>query len=212
MSSSGEVPRAPIGLMTPRSHRATILLSLWAALTPGALQAQVQTMTDTLFDRYEPTESHPFGRPHPDLPAGGRRFEFLVGRFECTDELLQADGSWRTSRARWTTRWILNGQAIQDSYWNDQFAGTSLRQYDPTNDSWIVTFLGMPGPVVGVWEGRWEGDRMVMRQARRDAAGHPVTSRLTFYDIRPDGYEWVGEVVRDGVASPNWRIRCDRVD
>ena len=174
---------------------------------------QEDSVPSTLYDDHEATDDHPWGRIHDAAHPRTGEFDFLVGAFDCADERLEADGVWTRSPALWTARYILNGHAIQDTYWNDRYAGTSLRYVDPVRDTWIVRFLGMPDRDTGEWIGGVRADgRMVLTRPSRDADGAPTLSRLTFEDIGPEGFTWKSESVRAGVASARWRISCVRRD
>ena len=164
------------------------------------------------FQVHEAGPGKPYGTWNPTAPARSREFNFLIGRFACEDQLLAPDGSWTRSASEWSASYVLNGAAVQDWYWNDRFAGTSIRTFDPSQEAWLVDFVGMPGVVTGRWVGQPEGMNMVMRQERQDAAGHPVVSRLTFFDITPTSFSWVGEEVRGEDVRPTWKISCERID
>lgn len=178
-------------------------LSLLLAVTLAAPQ----------LDAYSPTPAHPFGRPHPDAPPELAQFAFMIGEFDCVDEIRQADGSWVRTDAIWNASYFLNGQGIQDRYWSDTFATSNIRIFDPARGAWFVNFVRTPANAVthGQWRGEQvmteEGPTMVMWSGTPDRANG---SRLTFHDIRPDGFEWVAETLTDGAATPTWRSSCKR--
>ena len=164
-------------------------------------------MTSMLFDEFDPTEQFPYGRPHPDLAHDLTLFEFMIGTFDCVDQLLLANGTWKKMKGVWQTRYTLNGHAVQDSYRNEIYAGMSIRTFVSAENAWHVAFFGMPGNHSGLWKGGREGDRIVLRSPQTTATGLAVTSRLSFSQISDNGFEWLGErVLEDGTATPNWRI------
>ena len=178
------------------------------ASEPLPEDAQVRT----LFQSHEAGDAAPFGIWNPASPPRSREFDFLIGRFSCQDQLLTADGSWSSSEAEWSAAYVLNGWAVQDWYWNERFAGTSIRTFDPNQDAWLVDFVGMPGVVTGRWLGQPEGGDMVMRQDRLDPSGQLLVSRLTFSAITPTSFSWVGEEVRGEDVRATWRIDCVRAE
>ena len=178
------------------------------ASEPPPEDAPAQTLVKT----HEASRTAPFGIWNPASPPRSREFDFLIGRFSCQDQLLTADGSWNSSEAEWSAAYVLNGWAVQDWYWNERFAGTSIRTFDPNQDAWLVDFVGMPGVVTGRWLGQPEGGDMVMRQERLDPSGQPVVSRLTFSAITPMSFSWVGEEVRGEDVRATWRIDCVRTE
>lgn len=187
--------------------RAVLALLLLALIPSPAVRAQepapaprVQDLTATEPDvRHAPSPAHPFGRPHPDAPPELEQFAFMIGEFDCIDEIRQADGSIMRFAAIWNARYFLNGFGIQDEYWTPRFFTSNLRIFDPAAGKWKVTFFRMPGYQSGVWEGVEEDDRMVMRQGTTSGPG------LTFHNISDDGFDW-----HSGGANPGWTSSCKR--
>ena len=71
----------------------------------------------------------------------------------------------------------------------------------------------MPGYSSGVWEGKKEGERIVLQNQPRGPEGQKRVSRLTFSNIRADGYDWVAETVIEGDKEnprAGWRSSCQR--
>jgi len=60
---------------------------------------------------------------------------------------------------------------------------------------------------VGEEAGEGEDRRLVMWNGTPDGKNG---SRLTFFDIRADGFRWQSEGVRDGVSAVGWRSTCTR--
>ncbi len=162
---------------------------------------------------FEPTPAYPFGRPNPNAPAEIAQFEFMIGECDCVDEIRNPDGSWRRTAAVWNAKYFLNGHAIQDLYWSDSFATSNIRIFDPDRGRWFVNFFSMPSPNVSPrqWVGKQEreGDdtRMVMWAGSADGKNG---SRLTFFDIRDEGFRWKSEVLVEGVATVGWKSDCRR--
>ena len=52
----------------------------------------------TVQSAYDPSPSHPFGRPHPDAPVELAQFAFMIGAFDCTDRISASTRS-RSARA-----------------------------------------------------------------------------------------------------------------
>lgn len=163
-----------------------------------------------LFQDYDPNSDHPFGRVNPNAPDELQQFAFMIGEFDCEDELL-LNREWRKMKAIWHANYTLNGYAIQDHYRNEIYAGTSIRLYRPTQELWRVSFYGMAGGHTGVWHGSRDGDSIVLTSEQQAPDGSPVTSRLSFSNIREDGFDWLGErITADGEATANWKIWAHR--
>ncbi len=182
-----------------RTTTVLLLGSLLGCLFPTASLAQDEADAAISFGAYEPNPAYPFGRPHPEAPPELKQFAFMIGAFDCVDEIRQQDGSWNRFPAVWNAYYFLNGHGIQDKYWAPTFSTSNLRIFDPKKGKWMVTFFKMPGYQSGVWEGVQEDETMVMRQG-----GKTTGSGLTFYNITEDGFDW-----RSG-DNPNWKSSCRR--
>ncbi len=165
----------------------------------------------SLFNAYDVSDRLPSGDVNPNAPIETRQFDFLVGSFICKDSLF-INGEWHVSDATWETTYMLNGFGVRDVYRNDKYAGESMRIYNAANGKWDVHFFGMPGGHSGVWQGEWLGDKMVMKQARFGKDGQLQESRLTFYDIRDNGFEWMAELwdLASETAITTWKISARR--
>ncbi len=163
--------------------------------------------------RYEPNPAYPFGRPNPDAPPELAQFDFMIGEFDCIDEIRSPDGKWNRTVAIWNASYFLNGHGIQDQYWCDTFATSNIRIFDPERGKWFVNFVMMPSQRVGAGQHigsqveTEDGPTMVMWAGAPDRKNG---SRLTFYDITDNGFEWVAESIRNGQATPTWKSSCRR--
>ncbi|NNE67561.1 MAG: hypothetical protein HKN33_13435 [Pyrinomonadaceae bacterium] len=156
---------------------------------------------------YEPNASYPFGRMNPSAPPETKQFAFMIGAFDCTDEILnRKTGKWTKMPAIWNARYFLNGYGIQDQYWSPAFSTSNIRIFDAKDKKWKVTFFRMPGysPSTAV-SGEMEGKKLVMRTGTKTNGGS-----YTFYNISDKGFDWVGESIKDGKASKYWTSTCKR--
>ncbi len=164
---------------------------------------------------YEPDLVHPFGRLNPQAPPEVAQFSFMVGRFQSTEERRRPDGSYERRTAIWEAKYILNGQAIQDTYWRSGMAATSIRFFDTERGRWLVNYQAKPGNLFGfVWEGGMDGDHMVLTATYPNADGDTILSRLTYHDITSDGFRWTSEETnrRTGEHVVDWRITARRIN
>lgn len=175
------------------------LLALCSAM-PARAQAVADNTAPDPNTSYAPSPAHPFGRPHPEAPPELAQFAFMVGEFDCVDELRRRDGTRLRFRAIWNAKYFLNGFGIQDQYWTPQFYTSNIRIFDSDSDLWQVTFFRMPEYQSGVWQGRKEGDAMIMRNGGRTSG-----PGLTFHNISPDGFDW-----HSGGDDPGWTSSCIR--
>ncbi|MCB1024854.1 MAG: hypothetical protein KDB79_10715, partial [Acidobacteria bacterium] len=162
--------------------------------------------TPAIQTSYEPGPAYPFGRLNPDAPPETAQFSFMIGEFDCIDEIVNPqDGKWLKFPAIWNARYFLNGHGIIDQYWSPQFSTSNIRIFDSKEHKWMVTFFRMPGYGSGVWSGIKEGDDLVMRQGNNEKG-----TRLTFSKISEKGFEWIGEGMTEGEPKPFWRSSCRR--
>ena len=155
----------------------------------------------------EPSPSHPYGRLNPAAAPETAEFSFMIGEFDCDDKILDPKGKWAERKVVWNSTYFLNGSGIQDRLWSDPTVATGTRIFNKQEGKWIVNyFQTFPSYFAGVWEGKKEGDKMIMRAPRGENE-----SRLTFHNIKDDGFDWIGETVtKDGKATAFWIITCKR--
>lgn len=156
---------------------------------------------------YEPNPSHPYGKINPDAPPETNQFDFMIGEFDCTDKIQNQKGEWSETKVVWNSTYFLNGYGVQDKFWSKSIVASGTRIFDKKKGKWIVNyFQTFPTYFAGVWEGKKEGDKMIMRAARGENE-----SRLTFHNIKENGFDWIGETVtKEGKATPFWIISCKR--
>jgi hypothetical protein len=159
------------------------------------------------FNLHDPNNQVPFGSLNPSAPLETNQFDFMIGKFICNDSLL-VSGQWRTSKAIWESHYALNGYGVRDVYRNENYAGESMRYFNTSKNKWDVFFFGMPGEHTGLWEGKLEDGKMIMRQKRTGSNEENLESRLIFYDITDSSFKWRGGVynLSDDTETINWKI------
>ena len=138
----------------------------------------------------------------------------FIGSWDLDVTQFPEGGPARRRKGEWHFGWVLEGRAIQDVWIvprrgplregdaaaNAFSYGTTLRIYDPRNDTWQIQWSD---PVISnflTMIGRKEGDDIV--QLGRDQEGRPI--RWSFSDITPDSFTWRGETSPDQGA--NWQL------
>ena len=163
---------------------------------------------------HEPSAKHPFGSPNPEAPPQISDFAGMIGRSDCLSLRRNPDGSWQDSlKMIWEFKYILNGHAIQDLTFNEKgINATSIRQYNKDSANWVVSYnaTGFVSNTPGVWLGNREGDKVVLKQNQKAPNGAEGFSRLTFFNIREEGFDWKGEWVdkAETITYPFWYIWC----
>ncbi len=184
------------------------LITIVLAIAAHGLNAQEKDSArgNQIPTSYESNAAFPYGRLNPNAPPETKQFAFMIGEFDCADEIFNGQTNrWIKFTAIWNAKYFLNGRGILDQYWSPQFSTSNIRIFDAKAKKWKVTFFQMPGYSSGVWSGIKEGENLVMRQGD-DKQG----SRLTFHNIGKEGFDWVGASIKEGKAIPFWKSSCKR--
>jgi hypothetical protein len=107
------------------------------------------------------------------------------------------DGTWQKPiKMDWVFKYILNGSAVQDELLKEDGSGAgSIRQFDEKSGEWFVhyyTTIRTAGPL-RYWQGKRSKDKIVLTRVQKSFSGKEGSSRLTFYDFKPNGFKWLME-------------------
>lgn len=170
----------------------------------------------TIDQSYEPSSAHPFGAYNPEAPEEVKAFELMIGICDCESVRRSPEGEWQdTTAMTWQFKYVMNGTAVQDEVWrpDNQYAG-SIRQYQADSAQWVVTYFSYPAVSMqpGVWHGGPKGNQIVLKMDQKAPNGMEGDSKLTFYDIRKDGFRWKAEWVTkdESFTFPVWKIDCTK--
>ena len=165
---------------------------------------------------YEPSKDFPFGRINPVAPQQIKDFAPMIGICDCQSLSRNPDGSWQdTIPMIWKFKYIMNGTAVQDEVWRSEnrYAG-SIRQYQADSSKWVVTYFSYPAVSTspGVWLGGKVGKDIILKMDQKAPNGTEGYSRLTFYDMTEEGFNWKGEWVSkdETITYPFWMIYCQK--
>ena len=181
------------------------LVILIVFLIPSFLFAQFE---------YEVTAEQPFGKANPNAPEQIKDFDELIGNCNCKSTKRKPDGTWNEALAmKWQFKYILNGMAVQDrSLSTDGSHAGSIRQFSADSSRWYVHWFSAktPSTSLPVWEGNRKDGKITLYRKQNAPNGTEGYFRLTFYDIRKTGFNWVGEWVdlTETVVYPTWKIEC----
>ena len=163
------------------------------------------------------------GARHPDAPDEIELFGRFAGAWNAEIRILQDDGTFpeEGTPARWTFRYILDGQAIQDEWTSPppgqptgdepRQIGTGLRVYNPAEDHWEMAWISTTQPFVSTFEAHPAEDGGIVMSGEYPT-GNP--SRTTFHDVKEDSFSWKLELQGVGDDPDAWtevaRIRATR--
>lgn len=169
--------------------------------------------------QFEASEQYPFGQLNPSAPIEVGDYAELIGKSSCLSINRNPDGTWQdTVRMNWTFKYIMDGYAVQDySIKEDGSHTSSIRQFREDSAKWYVTFFPKNDPPVSprVWSGKKEANEdIVLYKDHPLPDGTPGHSRLTFYDISSDSFNWVGNWIKfdESVQFPFWMLHCKKAE
>jgi hypothetical protein len=134
------------------------------------------------------------------------QFDFWVGDWQLT---------WNdTSHGTNKINKILDGCGIQENFYDPamNYKGQSWSVYNPNAKQWQQTWVDNQGGYIAL-TGKFENGEMTLStQPRKLANGKETISRMVFYNIQPNTFDWRWEATTDnGVTwKPNWTIHYKR--
>ena len=154
--------------------------------------------------------------PHPDYQDKLALFGQFIGVWDMDIQFFDESGnSIFHEPGTWAFSWVLDGRVIQDVivYADLQDVtkvapgvrrtGTSLRHYNPANDSWRVVWMGATSGILLVLTPRIVGDEIWLEGRE----GETALIRWVFTEIDPNHFHWKGLISEDGGQS--WRMEQD---
>lgn len=164
-----------------------------------------------------------------EAPAGcrdqaAREFDFWVGDWNIRQEILQADGSWRTFPAFTSVTSVLDGCALLEHwqgevlfFWNGMqepatMKGLSVRSYDPGSGTWSIYWMDTLSPQFGApYVGTIkDGHGSFFREW--DTGQGSRSGRINFAAAGTDAVNWSLAISSDGgrTWSGLWRMAMQR--
>jgi hypothetical protein len=138
-------------------------------------------------------------------PPESQQFDFLIGDWTVAATRYKEDGSTLLQyKATWNAKYLNERRMIVDDF--KAYAPTgqaissyvTLRTYSESTRRWEMAGLAALQPAVSAdWFGEWEDGEMRMSATGKDPAGNVVRSRIRFFHIAQDSFEWESEVSRD---------------
>ncbi|NQZ07011.1 MAG: hypothetical protein HRT35_07600 [Algicola sp.] len=148
---------------------------------------------------YDVSVKIPFGSKHPDAPIQVQDWQPMIGKSSCINTGRNPDGQWQKPvKMDWVFKYILNGSAVQDEILKEDGSGAgSIRQFDDKSGQWFVHYystLKADAPL-RYWQGKRSKDKIVLTRVQKSFSGKEGSIRLTFFDFKPNSFEWLMEWV-----------------
>ncbi len=167
---------------------------------------------------YEASDKYPFGKLNPEAPPQVADYAELIGRCNCKSVIRVDQSTWAdTLSMLWTFKYIMNGMAVQDETLKADGGYTgSIRQFIADSSRWYVHFFSQvaPSTTLPSWEGgKTENGNIVLYRDQRAPNGLEGDYKITFSNIKNEGFNWVGEWISKDrtIVYPTWRIFCTKV-
>lgn len=166
---------------------------------------------------YEPSIENPYGLPNPKAPEQIKDFEQLIGECDCESINRKADQTWGVPTAMlWRFKYIMNGNAVQDETLKSDGQHTgSIRQFNSETGKWQVHFYSAAkaqNPLMSWVGGKNEEGSIVLYRDNPSPQGVPGFYKISFYNIKATGFDWLGEWVNpdETIQYPLWKISCKK--
>lgn len=134
------------------------------------------------------------------------QFDFWLGDWELT---------WNdTSHGTNHVLKIMDGCTVNENFYDPamKYSGSSWSVYNPQLKVWEQTWVDNQGGYIAL-TGSFENGMMTLTaRPRKLPNGKEIVSRMVFYNISHDTFDWRWESTKDAGASwqPNWLIHYKR--
>ena len=146
------------------------------------------------------------GNPKPCTVSEASQFDFWVGNWD----LYTAD----TLNANNTIYKVMDGCTVQENFSDTKngYFGKSWSVYSPVSKEWHQTWVDNQGGYIAL-TGTFEEGKMTLTTAPRKLPnGKEIISRMIFYNIAKDSFDWDWQATNDAGATwkSNWKIHYVR--
>ena len=134
-----------------------------------------------------------------------RQFAFLIGDWEVAATRYKGDGSPLFQyKASWNAKYLNDGRMIVDDF--KAYAPTgeavssyvTLRTYSEASHRWEMVGLSALQPAASAeWYGELKDGEMLLYASGKDPAGNLVKTKIRFFDIAKNSFNWESKVSRD---------------
>ncbi len=134
-------------------------------------------------------------------------FGRFIGKWDVSYQTYDKDGNVRPNRGQVTYGWILDGQAVQETWTSDSHLkdpkpfGTSIIFYDSKRQHWTEVWIYPAQGMTTIVNGGEENGRIVLSGHDEDGA----ILRWSFNDIKADSFVWRGELSKD--EGKTWQLQ-----
>jgi hypothetical protein len=138
-------------------------------------------------------------------PPESHQFDFLIGDWTIAATRYKEDGSTLFQyKATWHVKYLNEKRMIIDDFKAYAPSGqevssyVTLRTYSEANHRWEMAGLAALQPAANAeWFGEWNDGEMLIQATGKDPAGTVFRTKIRFFHIARDSFEWESQVSRD---------------
>jgi hypothetical protein len=139
----------------------------------------------------------------------GKQFDFLIGEWDVRGKRYRADGSILFEyAATWSAQYLSGGRIVMDEFSmlspnsSPISSFVTLRTYSHTSKRWEMAGLqALASSPITDWHGNWQNGEMVLELSAPGLDGIPSKTRIRFFHIERDSFEWEIHPSTDGGLS-----------
>jgi hypothetical protein len=181
--------------------RAALLACVVSLVTAQAARGQIVQESKSPAPQVPPEVA----RYLSGAPPESRQFDFLIGDWTVVATRNKDDGSTLfVYRASWHAQSLNDGRMILDDFKAYGPGGqaissyVTLRTFSEANHRWEMAGLAALQPAVNAeWFGEWQEGEMRLSAAGKDPAGNLLRTKIRFFNIAKNSFEWESSVSRD---------------
>jgi hypothetical protein len=138
-------------------------------------------------------------------------FDYLLGDWQFEAQSKQ----WGKLYGYWSAVRLAEGQ-ILDEYrivgdsGQTYYVTTTLRAYNAVKDQWELVGMDAGNGINDMGTARKVGDEIHIEQRFGVLGATPSTWRIRYFNIRPDGFSWVGDRTTDG--GKTWEAKYLQIE
>ena len=143
-------------------------------------------------------ENIQYGELNKSAPIETGQWSKLIGDWDCISmDLVEED--WIENKATWTWKYILDGYAVQDFWYQEDkdpnskmknFYGTNLRIYNPIKKIWEISWLNNKAMKIAPLFAKKEGDKILLFDEKH-------SFEVRFYEMKQNSFKWKAELINE---------------
>jgi hypothetical protein len=150
-----------------------------------------------------PASPLPAPAPPPCASPEAGQLDFWLGEWDAS---WPAQGATPAGTGTNHVESILGGCVVQETFVDKSpqaLLGHSVSMWSPQKRQWQQTWVDNQGSYLD-FVGEWKNGEMSFWRSARAADGSPVVTRMVFFAIKPDSFDWRWESSKD--EGKTWKL------